>query len=227
MLGMDMFFQELSKAAHRIGSIVTDPQSRTYWAYLLVTLVLAICIVSRRHAIESSDRRVNPQAALRTLFARSIWLHPSAIKDYACFVINATFFSSLKVIGVFVVTLTISLSYPLLLKVGGGEKYMVAADIFALSVYTIFVMVWQDLGRYVSHWFLHRVPVLWEFHKVHHSAQVLTPMTLFRIHPCDFIFTALIAGTFAGSAVTLGLFVFANKVEPLGIFGIDFTAFIF
>jgi sterol desaturase/sphingolipid hydroxylase (fatty acid hydroxylase superfamily) len=27
------------------------------------------------------------------------------------------------------------------------------------------------------------VPVLWEFHKVHHSAEVLTPLTNFRVHP--------------------------------------------
>jgi len=29
------------------------------------------------------------------------------------------------------------------------------------------------------------VPFLWEFHKVHHSANVLTPITAFRVHPVD------------------------------------------
>jgi sterol desaturase/sphingolipid hydroxylase (fatty acid hydroxylase superfamily) len=32
---------------------------------------------------------------------------------------------------------------------------------------------------------MHRIPVLWEFHKVHHSAEVLTPISLYRAHPVD------------------------------------------
>ena len=30
------------------------------------------------------------------------------------------------------------------------------------------------------------MPILWEFHKVHHSATVLTPLTVFRVHPVEF-----------------------------------------
>ena len=29
------------------------------------------------------------------------------------------------------------------------------------------------------------MPLLWEFHKVHHTANVLTPLTVFRVHPVD------------------------------------------
>ena len=31
----------------------------------------------------------------------------------------------------------------------------------------------------------HRIPVLWCFHKVHHSAPVMTPLTAYRSHPVD------------------------------------------
>ena len=48
----------------------------------------------------------------------------------------------------------------------------------------------------------HHVPVLWEFLKAHHSAQVLTPITVFRMYPIDDILsgirTALPIGTVAG-----------------------------
>jgi sterol desaturase/sphingolipid hydroxylase (fatty acid hydroxylase superfamily) len=40
-----------------------------------------------------------------------------------------------------------------------------------------------ELGYWFNHWLSHKVPVLWEFHKVHHSAEVLTPLTNFRVHP--------------------------------------------
>ena len=40
-----------------------------------------------------------------------------------------------------------------------------------------------ELGYWFNHWLSHKVPVLWEFHKVHHTAEVLTPLTNFRVHP--------------------------------------------
>ena len=46
-------------------------------------------------------------------------------------------------------------------------------------------MVAADIGFFVSHYLQHRVPFLWEFHKVHHSAEVLHPVTAYRIHPVD------------------------------------------
>jgi sterol desaturase/sphingolipid hydroxylase (fatty acid hydroxylase superfamily) len=41
------------------------------------------------------------------------------------------------------------------------------------------------------------VPLLWEFHKVHHSAEVLTPLTNFRVHP---VYTWIFANILALSA---------------------------
>jgi sterol desaturase/sphingolipid hydroxylase (fatty acid hydroxylase superfamily) len=45
---------------------------------------------------------------------------------------------------------------------------------------------------------MHRVPMLWEFHKVHHSATVLTPLTIFRVHPVDSVIFANIAALSTG-----------------------------
>ena len=32
---------------------------------------------------------------------------------------------------------------------------------------------------------MHKIPLLWEIHKTHHSARVLTPITIFRTHPLE------------------------------------------
>src|SRR6185503_10340022 len=60
-----------------------------------------------------------------------------------------------------------------------------SAGIGVKIAYTIFFFVAYDFGRFVAHSLLHDVRILWEFHKVHHSAEVLTPMTTFRAHPID------------------------------------------
>jgi len=58
------------------------------------------------------------------------------------------------------------------------------------------LMIFADLGEYLSHATQHRLPVLWEFHKVHHSALFLTPLTTFRCHPIG----NLVDGVFMGLA---------------------------
>ena len=54
-----------------------------------------------------------------------------------------------------------------------------------MLLYTVLFFIVYDFGRFVAHSLLHDVPALWHFHKVHHSAEVLTPMTSFRAHPID------------------------------------------
>jgi sterol desaturase/sphingolipid hydroxylase (fatty acid hydroxylase superfamily) len=51
-----------------------------------------------------------------------------------------------------------------------------------------------ELGYWLNHYLSHRVPFLWEFHRVHHTATVLTPLTNFRVHPVyTFIFFNILA----------------------------------
>lgn len=40
-----------------------------------------------------------------------------------------------------------------------------------------------DFGTYVTHRLSHQLPLLWAFHRVHHSAEALNPLTLNRKHP--------------------------------------------
>jgi hypothetical protein len=45
---------------------------------------------------------------------------------------------------------------------------------------TLAVLVIADLAFFLSHLAQHKIRALWEFHKVHHSAEVLFPLTVFR-----------------------------------------------
>jgi sterol desaturase/sphingolipid hydroxylase (fatty acid hydroxylase superfamily) len=49
-----------------------------------------------------------------------------------------------------------------------------------------------DFSRYWLHFMGHRVPFLWNFHRVHHSAEVLDASTGLRMHIVDFIQLAII-----------------------------------
>jgi sterol desaturase/sphingolipid hydroxylase (fatty acid hydroxylase superfamily) len=226
---MEAFLQSLLNTAKRVASIVTDLQNRTHWGFLLCTLVLAMGLLAwsqaARIGLSKEGRRAELQTILPTLFDRSIWLHDSAIVDYWCYIINAIVAGALKLAGAIASALTSILLYQLLLRVA-GEPLSLTAGPVALAIYTPISLLWFDLAVYVSHFLSHRVQFLWEFHKVHHSAQVLTPVTFYRVHPLDFIFNDLLSGVFAGVAGACGLFVFGGQIEPVTILGVNAGLFL-
>jgi len=71
---------------------------------------------------------------------------------------------------------------------------------------TLFIVI--EFSTYFTHYLQHHVPVLWEIHKVHHSATFLNPLTARRGHPLGFVFDGSVSAILAGI--------------PAGIFGAFF-----
>ena len=61
---------------------------------------------------------------------------------------------------------------------GSGELGTGGTIVLAALLFLAF-----DLGTYITHRLSHQVPVLWAFHRLHHSAEELNPLTLSRKHP--------------------------------------------
>jgi sterol desaturase/sphingolipid hydroxylase (fatty acid hydroxylase superfamily) len=142
------------------------------------------------------------RAFVRHLFPLQYYGHPSAGIDYQIFLINRLFtparpitraLSETAMAALVLSGLTASLGPPLGAAVPG---------LWGLAVYTIAVAIVVDFADWTTHALMHRVPALWEFHKVHHSAEVLTPITVYRIHPVEQVIgalvTMLISGCFSG-----------------------------
>jgi lathosterol oxidase len=55
------------------------------------------------------------------------------------------------------------------------------------------IVVVADLSEYAIHRLFHRVPVLWRFHAIHHSAEALDWLAASRIHLIDAIITRALA----------------------------------
>jgi sterol desaturase/sphingolipid hydroxylase (fatty acid hydroxylase superfamily) len=83
----------------------------------------------------------------------------------------------------------------------------------------------MDLALYIGHYLQHKVPVLWEFHKVHHSAEVLTPITAFRVHPVDDLLTLSLTALFTG--IVQGLFhaVVGTGIADIQVLGVNVLLF--
>ncbi len=65
----------------------------------------------------------------------------------------------------------------------------------------IAVLLLSDLMFWIAHRIYHAVPVLWRFHRIHHSSEHLDWLAAFRVHPVDQIINASII---AAPTLTLG-----------------------
>lgn len=69
---------------------------------------------------------------------------------------------------------------------------------YAWVVRVIVVALSADFGSYCYHNLMHRIPWLWEFHKVHHSAAALTPLTSQRAHLAEIVLRSVVITLFVG-----------------------------
>ena len=87
-------------------------------------------------------------------------------------------------------------------------------------LYSVALFVVWDLSRFLAHMLMHRVPALWAFHQVHHSATVLTPLTFHRVHPVESAVYQF-RGALATAAVAAPFFwLFRAQADAITLLGV-------
>mgnify|MGYP001494427309 FL=1 len=104
--------------------------------------------------------------------------------------------------------------------------YSTPAIVVAIS-FTFFFFLLDDFSRFFVHRMMHKVPFLWAFHQVHHSAKTMTPFTIFRTHPVEGLIFLIRTSIVQGIAISLFIYLFGNKVDLVTIFGASVGVVIF
>lgn len=179
--------------------------SNLHWVFLASSVAIALVVY-----LTKSDSAGKPSLQRVRLFLMppSIYGHPSAVLDYQFYVVNSFVLAHLRlgtwigaIAGLFYVAA--GTRHALVALLGPESATDASPSIVARFVFTLLMVVGIDLGKFAAHYLQHRVPVLWEFHKIHHAAAVLTPITAYRIHPVDFVLEqflmALLTGAVSGA----------------------------
>jgi Fe(3+) dicitrate transport protein len=192
-----------------------NPLSRTYWVGLVVSLLITVAYFGA----------LRPSSWTYQRFV-AVLKHPSTGLDVQLLIgrqlLRLLIGMPSLVSGWWVATRGVrwldgAVGVPQAPALSGGQ---------AAILYTIVLFVAWDLSRFVLHWLMHRVPFLWAFHQVHHSAEVITPLTFHRIHPIESwlydLRGALVTGTVAGSFYWL----FRGSVSDLTLLGVPAIGFV-
>lgn len=122
------------------------------------------------------------------LLPKSVWDNPSAWLDLRFYLVNQ-FTGKLLYVGLTGATMAFVFGL-----ITGGDSLVDAVrasdvpslpDVAISLVYMFGIFAITDFTAFYLHYLQHKVPLLWEFHKVHHSPEVMHPISNFREHPFD------------------------------------------
>lgn len=207
----DIWAHASHSAAIEFLSLWFSPTSRSYWVFMIPSLMAAFWLARR-------DRRRNGALAphLR-VFSSATWFSRSAINDYGIVILNAMIAATILA--------------PLVISRPEATRWV--ADVignivgeigtsptwWAPVLLTAALFLVDDFLRYILHHAEHRVPLLWELHKVHHSAEALNFITAERHHPLSTLWFQFGAGLGAGAVNGVFLWLFNESLTPISILG--------
>ena len=186
--GLLYFWNQASKLFLSLGS---------HFSFSSLGAALAIATLFYAGKRLKRGRKLRVKTLLRALFPKRIVLSPSNNADLGYLFFNVFVFSLVFGWSILAYETVTNGIIGALVAAFGTPVPSTLPMLASRSIITVMLFLAYELGYWFNHWLCHRVPVLWEFHKVHHSAEVLTPLTNFRVHP---VYTWVFANILALSA---------------------------
>jgi sterol desaturase/sphingolipid hydroxylase (fatty acid hydroxylase superfamily) len=112
------------------------------------------------------------------------------------------------------------LSYSLLTSLF-GTKPQNPEPLWLWAIIFVTVVIVEDFATFYVHYLEHRIGVLWELHKVHHSTEFLLPLSNRRFHPLQAIIDNF--GNMVATGLILGItsYVFSLPIHDNSLIGLD------
>ncbi|PXA84475.1 hypothetical protein DMC47_40225 [Nostoc sp. 3335mG] len=186
----------------------------SYLGAILFLIAATVLIRARR-----SRGEVKLRAIWRLIGKRTVWLHRSARLDYRLYLVNMPLMAF--VLGFFYAGSSAwsHLFGRLLTVLFGAGAVTTHHDWGVVALIAIVQLLALDGSYWLGHAAMHKSEVLWQFHKLHHSAEVMTPATEFRQHPVELIWMPAVTSVATGLSYALVTHWFGTGTASMGIIG--------
>jgi sterol desaturase/sphingolipid hydroxylase (fatty acid hydroxylase superfamily) len=191
------------------------------WPYLITSLLVAYGVFL------FSKRNMGARRSFREfVFPARIYRHPSAILDYRFYGVN------LLITALFLIPMATgiaALCYKAASVVSAWLSWAPPTTMsqwsLVLAGFVLFLLT--DFIDYYTHYIFHRIPILWQFHAIHHAAEVLNPITARRFHPLEYIVTAIFQAPIVGMAAFAFQGLSVHDQEITMVFGASIFTVVF
>lgn len=208
-----VFQESLSKFLYQLYELSLQ------WPFLLSATVIAFSFLYLKE-----DKAIF--TTLKKLFHPKLWLHKSSIMDFKIGFMNAFLFAFVLPTSLIASDQVADFIFNTSESLFGGKQAVNGqSTLMGNLIFSGIVLLMTDFIAYLNHYLGHKNRFLWEFHKLHHSAEVLTPFTTFRTHPMMTIVIVSI-NSLALGFVFGGFKYFVNiPVSEISIYGMNVFSF--
>lgn len=171
-----------------------------------------------------SGKNLTFREIYKSIFSKEVFFSRSFCVDMGIFVTNIMMFAFLAVL------ITDTIIHPesfLLEKLNFFWGYMLGShpyikiNPFVLNIiFTSILFITYELLYYFSHRAFHNIPILWQFHKVHHSATHLSFMTDNRFHIVESLVLFFYMGFAAAFSKSICVYLFGDLPSVVAVNGI-------
>lgn len=218
-LVVEVIWEGLARNVDRLRDLLLSPGSGSSVYALLLALLIAVGFYVLRRA--RRGRVTRWRVLVRALFPRRMLVGKSTKADIGWFLFNTFAYGSIfGLAGFSYVFLTAGVTDGLVALFGAPSPTSLPGWAASL-ILTVVMFLAYELGYWIDHWLKHRVPFLWEMHKVHHRAEVLTPLTAFRMHPLDTVLFANILTIVASLATGVTAYTLGDTTQEYMISGMN------
>jgi sterol desaturase/sphingolipid hydroxylase (fatty acid hydroxylase superfamily) len=182
---------------------------------LFVIALLFIAVAPRREPAAASH------GFLGYCFPKRILTHPSVRTDIKLILALRVVMPMVNVLWRLSTVFFAGLVLQGLVAVFGPPLNLFTWNTTSAIALTLLITFADDLGFYLCHLAHHKIPVLWAFHKVHHSAEVMTPLTTSRNHPVEFVLIGPARALGSGLALGPVLYLFGTAPTTIELLGLS------
>ena len=185
-------------------------------------LLAASIIVSALIVFLRSGEPRTVMGFLHFMFPMDVLTHCSARADFSFWIVRKL--TNPLIAFPAGASMTVAVGYGchagLVMLLGDATRVAEPPSVGTLILFTGSMLLAYDISYYWYHNLQHRFPILWELHKVHHSAEVMVGTTKDRIHPLDDLMNRVWDGVVTGPVYGFWLFFAYDPVE-LTILGLN------
>lgn len=201
--------------------------STLYWPLLVLTplIGLGFFFIRAGRGARDDGGRERAMGLGEYLLPRSIYTHRSARVDIGLYLLDRALMPLWIALG-------LGLIAPCVERwaIQGAQMLFGPSPAHTLTLgwklaYGLALFLVTDMVFYFTHLFGHRTQIGWAFHKVHHSAAVLTPLTRYREHFVEGILYA--AGGAAGLGLCGGVFAYLVRGPIVQVTVMNLGLFVF
>jgi len=200
-----------------------------HWEIILLTIIIAtaIWLIKGGHGSKGADGRERTTGLIQFLLPKDIYTHISARTDIWLWVTERVLHPFWAVGLLAVIGPTTEQSVIGSLEWAFGESPALQSSFAWMLLYSLVTLLCYDFIFYTIHYTMHKVPALWAIHKIHHSAEVLTPLTRYREHFAAGPIWATGAALSYGFSAGIFAYLFNGGITAATLFNVGFFSLLF